>query len=152
MMEFVWGVLTACLGSLGFALMYHVDLKHLPWGVLGGGLSWAAYLVVFAVSDSVFAAAFAGAVIATLYADVLAYLCRTPATVFLLPGLIPLVPGGSLYYTMSYLIAKNYDMAAIKGIATAEVMLGISLGVVMGSLVVYTTRYFNAKRKTQQKS
>lgn len=150
MTEFIIGVLTACLGSFGFSFLFHVDLKYIPWGVLGGALNWAAYLAVFEVTDGVFASALAGAVVATLYAELLAYIFRTPATVFLLPSLIPLVPGGSLYYTMSNLLVKNYEVAAAKGIQTVEVMLGTSLGVVMASLVVYAVRHVASKRKTNK--
>lgn len=147
MTEFLIGVLTACLGSLGFSFMFHVDMKNVLPGVLGGGVTWAAYLVVFGMLDSVFASALAGAVAATLYAELLAYLRRTPATVFLLPALIPLVPGGSLYYTVSNFMTKNYDVAGQKGLQTVEVMLGISFGVVMASLVVYAVRHVASQRK-----
>lgn len=147
MTEFILGVLAACLGSFGFSFLFRVDLKYIMWGVLGGALNWAAYLAVLAVTDGIFASALAGAIVATFYAELLAYIFRTPATVFLLPSLIPLVPGGSLYYTMSNLITKNYDVAAVKGMQTAEVMLGTSLGVVMASLVVYAVRHVVAQKK-----
>ena len=149
MTEFIWGVFTAFLGSLGFSFLYKVDLKNIPWGVIGGGLDWAAYLLVFAACDSIFASALAGAMAATAFAEIMAYVRKTPATVYLLPGLIPLVPGGSLYYTMSALLRKDYDVALEKGLATVEVMLGVSLGVVAMSLLVYAVRdAANKKRKT----
>lgn len=149
MMEFIWGIFTAFLGSLGFSLLFRVDLKDIPWGVLGGGLDWAAYLLVFGACESVFVSALAGAMAATAFAEIMACARKTPATVYLLPGLIPLVPGGSLYYTMNALIQKNYDVALEKGLATVEVMLGVSLGVVAVSLMVYAIRdAANKKRKT----
>lgn len=149
MTEFIWGIFTALLGTIGFSFLFRVDLKDIPWGVLGGGLSWAAYLVTFAFCHNVFASSLAGAMAATAFAEIMAYARKTPATVYLLPGLIPLVPGGSLYYTMNALIQKNYDVALEKGLATIEVMLGVSLGVVAVSLMVYAIRdAANKKRRT----
>ena len=87
------------------------------------------------------------AVFATIFSELLAYICKTPTTVFLMQALIPMVPGGSLYYTMSNLIMKDYAAAAIKGIATMEVILGVSGGVVAASLVVYAIRYIRRNKK-----
>ncbi|MBQ9080561.1 MAG: threonine/serine exporter family protein [Clostridia bacterium] len=145
MMDFVIGVLTACAGALGFAFLFRVDLKYIPWATIGGGVSWAVYLLVFEFLPNVFVSALACAAAATVYSEILAYICRTPATVFLMPSLIPMVPGGSLYYTMSNLIMKDYSAAAVKGVETAEVMLGASGGVVAASLVIYAIRHIGKK-------
>ncbi len=149
MMEFVWGVFTALVGTLGFSLLFRVALKNIPFSVLGGGLDWAAYLLVFAACENVFVASLAGAMVTTAFAEIAAHARKTPATVYLIPGLVPLVPGGSLYYTMSALLQKDYDTALVKGLSTIEVMLGISFGVVAMSLLVYAIRdAANKKRKT----
>ena len=81
-----------------------------------------------------------------IYSETCASLRRTPATVFLLPSLIPLVPGGSLYYTMSYLISSDYSQAYNYGMSTVYVVLGIAGGVVTASLIVYAIRSFKAKK------
>lgn len=140
MKEFLIGVLTAIIGSIGFAILFSIDLRHLPFAALGGGISWAVYLAVFGVAGSVLTASLVAAFIATIYAEICAKYNRTPATVFLLPSLIPLVPGGSLYYTMSNLIAEYYILSAKYAAETAAVVLGLSGGVVAASLIVYAIR------------
>lgn len=146
--ELLWGVFYALLSTFGFSLLFNIDLKRLPLATVGGGLEWATYLVVFSLEDSVFVATLAATVIATFYSEICAHLCRTPATVFLMPALIPLVPGSSLYYTMSSLVTSDYDEALYHGINTLHVILGIAGGVVVASLIVYTVRSF--KRPKQQ--
>lgn len=146
MTEFVIGIITACVSTFGFALLFRVDMKYIWWATLGGGVSWAVYLIVEMFVPSIFISAIASAVAATVYSEMLAYIRRTPTTVFLLPALIPMVPGGSLYYTMNNLIMKDYTAAAEKGIATMEVMLGVSGGVVAASLIFYGIRYIKRKR------
>ena len=146
MTEFLIDIFTACISTFGFSFLFRVDKKYLPWAVLGGGISWAVYLAVEMVIPNIFVSAIASAAVATVYSELLAYVLHTPATVFLLPSLIPMVPGGSLYYTMSNLIMKDYAMAAEKGIATVEVMLGVSGGVVAASLVFYAIRHRKTKK------
>lgn len=146
-MSWVIGILTAVAGTVGFSLLFRIDLRRLPFAALGGGLSWAVYLLLLEFTASIFVSTLAAAFIATVYSEIFAHICRTPATVFLIPCLIPLVPGGSLYYTMRGLLTDDYTAAAQYGIATAEVMLGISGGVVAASLMVYAYRSLVKKYK-----
>lgn len=141
MMDLLLDIIIAGVSTFGFAILFRVDFKYIPWGVIGGGLSWAVYLLSGKLIPNIFFCALMSAVFATAYSELLAYICKTPTTVFLMQALIPMVPGGNLYYTMSNLIMKDYAMAAEKGIATIEVMLGVSGGVVAASLVFYAIRY-----------
>lgn len=141
MIDFLLDIIIAGVSTFGFAILFRVDFKYIGWGVIGGGLSWAVYLLSGELIPNTFFCALMSAVFATVYSELLAYICKTPTTVFLMQALIPLVPGGSLYYTMSNLIMKDYAMAAAKGIATMEVILGVSGGVVAASLAVYAIRH-----------
>lgn len=150
MKDFLISVLTAIIGTIGFSLLFSVDLKYLPFAALGGAISWAVYLWTFGIYESVFFGSLAAAFVSTIYSEICAKYNRTPATVFLLPCLIPLVPGSSLYYSMSNLIAENYDASAKFGMETASVVLGLSGGVVAASLIVYALRNLIKTRKENQ--
>lgn len=152
MSGFFLHVLTAVIGSIGFALIFSVDLRYVPHAALGGGICWAVYLLVFRFSDSLLAASITASFAATLFSELSARLNKTPATVFLLPSLIPLVPGGSLYYTMSSLLAEDYGACAKYALETAGVVLGVSGGVVAASLIVYSVRSVIKSRNVQLKN
>ena len=147
MIDFLLDVIIAGVSTFGFAILFRVDFKYIGWGVIAGSLSWAVYLLSGELIPNTFFCALMSAVFATMFSELLAYICKTPTTVFLMQALIPMVPGGSLYYTMSNLIMKDYAAAAIKGIATMEVILGVSGGVVAASLVVYAIRYIRRNKK-----
>lgn len=147
MTDFILGVLYAVAGTIGFSILFRIDLKRLPMAALGGGLSWAMYLIVFSLSDDILTSTLCAAFFSTIYSESLAVICRTPATTFLLPCLIPLVPGGGLYYTMSYLLAKDYEMMGYYGRSTAASVLGIAGGVMAGSLIVYGVRSLRRRAK-----
>ena len=49
-----------------------------------------------------------------------------PVTGYLLVALLPLVPGGGLYYTMDYLLNKNFPMFSQVGLQTASTAAAIA--------------------------
>ena len=132
-------ILYAGIGTVGFSLIFNVKPKWMVYAVLCGMLSWSAYLLASRIDPSyvspVLFSSIAGGIACTLYAEVMARICKTPTTVFLIPGLIPLVPGSALYYTMAYLVQQDYGSASKKGIDTLMTCLGISIGIVFVSVV-----------------
>ncbi len=99
--------ITAFVGALGFALLFNVrGYKPIIAGI-GGALSWIIYLVMnYCMNDKILSL-FIASVFIMLLAEVLARVYKTPAIILLVPMLIPLIPGGDLYYTMFYLVSNN---------------------------------------------
>ena len=83
-----------------------------------------------------FAAAFVATAVAAVFSECCARLRRAPAPVFLVPGTIPIVPGGDLYYTMRYLLSGEFADFAQYLVRAVLVGLGIGGGIVTVSLVV----------------
>ncbi len=100
----------------------------------------------------VFTASAVAGFFCTLYAEWMARICKTPATVFLIPGLIPLVPGGSLYYAMAYLVEKNSELALENGLKTVYTCLGLSVGIVLISVIsqIFINGGMRAKQKIKR--
>jgi uncharacterized membrane protein YjjB (DUF3815 family) len=48
-------------------------------------------------------------------------------------GLLPLIPGASLYYTMNYAVRGNMDMFSIQGMKTIELAGLMAAGVLLVS-------------------
>ena len=103
-------IVCGVLGTFAFALFFHVAPRHLVLATVGGGLSWLLYLLVFAQGNGVFLSAMAASFGICLWSEIMARVRKAPTNIFLIPGIIPLLPGGSLYYTMNALI--NGDGAA----------------------------------------
>ena len=129
-MEQVLMQLAAALaGSAGFALLFNARGEKLIWASLGGLLSWGVYLLCgqFYASDP--ARYFAAALVLTVYAEIMARLHKAPVTVFLVAGTIPLIPGGSLYDTMTYAVAACWPEALHTGLATLLLAIAIAAGI-----------------------
>ena len=103
-MQNVIGLLTALLGSAGFALIFNVRKQLLPLAALGGVVCWGVYLLAGCATKSVFLQSFAASAATAVWSEVLARVKKTPAQQYLIIGLIPLVPGRTLYYAMGALV------------------------------------------------
>ena len=128
MTEALIQITTAFVGSLGFALLFGLRRRYVLPAAVGGMLSWGVYLLLSRFLPSDFLACLIASACAVLYAELLARLLRTPATVFVIPAVIPLVPGSSLYYAMSCVVQKDFAAAREFGMTTLEFSLAIAAG------------------------
>lgn len=123
-------VLTGFLGSLGFSILFHIRGKKLIIASLGGLMSWSVFLVLAPVLPSEAMRYFFAASAVTVYAEVFARIIKTPTTTFLVPSLIPLIPGGALYYTMNYALNEQWPAFAAKAVDTLGLAFSLSLGMI----------------------
>lgn len=62
---------------------------------------------------------------------ILAVLLKCPTTVFLVCGIIPLVPGGGIFWTAYYLVGDQLRQAAITGFTALKVTIAIAAGIIL---------------------
>lgn len=135
-MEILKLVITGAVGTAGFAILFSIKPKHIPFAVFGGAIATLVYSLANVAIESVFVSNFVATLVCVVYANILARILKTPSIVFITASVIPLVPGGSLFYTMSNMILGNYEAAKAYGLNTLKVALGIAGGIVIESLVV----------------
>ena len=123
-------ILMGTIGSFGFSVLFHVRGWKLILAALGGGLSWALYLLLAPVLPSEFTRYFFSAFFVAVYAEFFARKMKTPATTFLIPSIIPHIPGGSLYHTMRYALLKQWSACFHQAFYTVKLALGLALGIV----------------------
>ena len=51
-------------------------------------------------------------------------------TIFLISGIIPLVPGAGIYWAAYYMVTEEFSMASAKGLEACKVAVAIVLGIV----------------------
>lgn len=123
-----WAVLGASfIATIGFAIMFNNKYKHLLIVSLCGVVACGAYLLV----EDVFISVMLGSIVATLIAEVLARVLKAPTTVFLMPAIIPFVPGAKLFFMMYNLI--NGDLLAFQ--TNFNILLLASLGIAVGIIL-----------------
>ena len=120
---------TAFLAAWGFAMLFGLRRRFLLPASLGGLLCWGVYIGMDAWLSMVFLSCLSAAAFAVIYAEVLARRLKTPATLFVVPAILPLVPGGSLYYTMENAVHGRLDAARSFGQQTLVSALAIAAGI-----------------------
>ena len=147
LIQLLWGT----LGTLGFSLFFRVRLRHLPAATLGGALSLICYLPVYHWSESFFFATLAAAALVCFWSEGMARFRKAPANVFLIPGIIPLLPGSALYYAMDGVVNSDMDVLIRKGSETAFTAVGIAGGILLASEVVRLILYVLESRREKGK-
>ena len=143
-------LLMSVIGPLGVALMYRVRYKHLPWVLIGSELSYVVYYFVTLLSEGQFIPNFVATIAVGFFARLCAKYGKFPAVVISIPGIMPLLPGGILYYTMHNLMFGLGDEALACASRTIATALGIAAGEVAVSLIYMAIR--SAKEKVARRA
>ena len=116
------GLLTSGISTLGFCLLMKLSPRRLPAAVLGGMLTNLIYDLVFFSFGNLLLSAFLSSLFMALYSDLGARVLRIPATLLIVPCIIPIVPGSYLYYTHLFIysftqngLSRLYFMLDILG-------------------------------------
>lgn len=122
-------LLIALFATAGYCLLVNVPRRLLLPAAFGGALSWGMYLLLREHVESIFFLIVVVSAGCAVYSELAAKVAKAPATIFLIPGLIPLVPGSYVYYMMSALVQN--DAAGMKqyGVLTAQWALGLAAGI-----------------------
>lgn len=126
-MEWFLPCLYAFLGCGAFCFIF--ELRRW-WYILSAAISGAVgWFVYLSLSDLTDVSRYLLATIAVaVLSEIFARLYKTPATVFLIIGIIPLVPGGGIYYTMEALINGDLPLFVRYGMETAASAGAIAVG------------------------
>ena len=126
----VWLQITAALfGTLAFSMHFNVRGRLLLGCTLGGGVSWGVVALCVALGLGEWTGYFFASLFLTVYAQIMARAQRSPATVFIITAAIPMIPGGSLYNTMRYAMAEDWNLFVAQGIRTVVYAILISAGI-----------------------
>lgn len=128
-------VIGAALGSLGFACLFNIRGDKLIVAAFIGGVGGFVDILMMNLGYSAAWALFFASISISIFAEVFARVFKCPVTTFLICALIPLVPGGGMYYTMLEVVQNNLDGALIKGIDTITQACSIALGCILVSSI-----------------
>ena len=124
-------VLSALVGTFGFGVLFHMKGKKLLFASLGGMCAWFLYLLFSALGGREILSYLIISVLLSLYSEVMARWLKTPATPFAMMTLIPLVPGGSLYYAIDLAVDGSWQSFAAKATHTAGLAAALSIGIIL---------------------
>ena len=119
--------------TISFAILFSAPKRQLLFCGLTGSIGWIVYLIIMEKNGGIALANVCASFTLTLMARIFAAMQRHPATMYLLPGIFPLVPGAGIYYTSYYFIMHEMDNFAKYGAQTLIIAGSIVFGIVFGS-------------------
>lgn len=136
MLETIKVLIYVFMACMGFCIIFNFhDRKNIIFASLGGVLSWFVYLISAGLESDIFRN-FIAAIMLTIYSEVMARAFKAPVTGFLLIAIIPLVPGGGIYYTMEYCLSGDTSAFLETGLHTFGIAGSIALAVLLISSAV----------------
>ena len=142
---FLLQALASLLAIITFLIVLNVQRSMLiPGGVLGMFI-WLLYLLLKEPTN-VIMATFIAAVIGSCLSQIMSIIYKTPAVVFALATLAPLVPGYLSYRTTSFFVTGDYSHAITSAMLVVMLALVISIGMASGTVVLKLYYHFKKNR------
>jgi len=132
----IWAFLFAFCSTVGFCILFHVPKKHIITASFIGGCGWVAYTYFITSGSGSVLACFAGSCVVAVLSDFFSRVFKDAATIFIIPGILPLVPGANMYYTMLAILEGNVEKTASVGTETILMAGAIAVALlVVASLI-----------------
>lgn len=144
-----WGqvalLTVACtVAMVGIAIIFDVPPKKLFWALIGSTISCLLMLIGDKFGLDPLITNMVATAVPCVYCEIMARVLKTPTTVFMIPTLLPLVPGSRLYYTMFYLFSGNQALFMENMLAAVKICTGIAVAII---LVTGAMRWIEAAKK-----
>lgn len=101
----------AFISTVAFSVVLRVPKKYMPYVGIGGALGWFVYLLLNKIGFVMVFSTFVAASVVALISHTFARIWKAPVTIFLISGILPLVPGLGMYRTV-YQITKGNSVTA----------------------------------------
>ncbi len=125
----------AFLSSLGFGIIFNIRGKNLIIASVGGGLGWFTYLLSGRLQPSIVFSLFLASMVVSIYSEIMARIYKNPVTMFIICAIIPLVPGGGMYFATLEAVKGNFNTALSKGAETLFSAGAIAIAIVFVSSI-----------------
>lgn len=134
-------IVMSFLASVGFSIVFRMEKKLLPLAGLGGVLTRIALILLKSYTGNKLLIMLLAAMVAALYAEIMAIVLKKPSTVLLYPSIIPLIPGDLLYHAIVGLLISDAERVKIYGPACLQSVCGMAIGFVVISTVMHYLRW-----------
>lgn len=137
-MEIFISVLSAFIGCIGSSFMFRIS-KNIKFSIIGsivGAIGWSIYLLT-AYLDNTFFQSFISMLCISIMSEILARILKAPATIFIMIGFFPLVPGGGIYYSMLYAVQGQTELFMESFMNTIGISLSLAFAILLSSTLFH---------------
>ena len=137
---------------IAFSIIFDMPKNLLKYATLVGVLSWIIYSYLLYIKVDIVLQAFITRLVVAAMSHTLARTLKAPVTMFLVPGILPLVPGGPIYRSVYYFINDNSNLGNMYFTQTLQIAGAIAMAIfIMDSVFRQTRRYSKRQRYEDKK-
>jgi uncharacterized membrane protein YjjB (DUF3815 family) len=142
-------LVTSFIASACFGIIFNVPKRSIVQCGLVGSVAWLLYFVTTENGGDPVPASFAASLVAGVISIAFAKRYKTPVLVFIIGGIIPLVPGGLAYNAMRYFAENKYNLAVEEAAKVFLIAGAIAMGIVFSEVLnqIYRSVLLFLKRK-----
>ncbi len=123
------------MSTVGFSVLFNTPKNCIVRSSICGMLGWLFKTFTSGYLNSIIGGTFIGAATVGVLGEIFAKKFKKPATVFIIPGIIPLVPGAGMYYTMLKFINNDFTETIKVGSDTIFTAISIAIAVIVASSI-----------------
>lgn len=144
----ILGTVGSFLAIACFAVLLECPKKYLLYAGIIGAVGGGVYLLSLEMQTGAVIASFLSALIIALMSHTFARILHAPVTIFLIPGILPTVPGAGMYRIIYYIMARENSKSAYYFIQTLEIAGMIALAIfLVGTLFKVLKQIHSIKTK-----
>jgi uncharacterized membrane protein YjjB (DUF3815 family) len=137
--ELILKMIYCFVASLFFALVMNSPKKTLLYSSIIASVGYLIYLI-FVKFNSPKSGFFFGTLIIAFLGEMCARLLKMPATIFIFPAIVPIVPGLGLYQTILALVQNDIPSALEIGVTTFLNIGSMAISMAIVSLIALKMR------------
>ncbi|MCT4564840.1 MAG: threonine/serine exporter family protein [Maledivibacter sp.] len=119
------------ISTVGFSVLFNVPKKSIFYAGLTGGIGWTLYIYIKELTMSSTFSIFIASTFVGILGEIFARIDKKPVTTFVIPGIVPLVPGYTIYLSMASLANQDFNIAAKFGTEAVFTSGAISVGIII---------------------
>ncbi len=121
--------ISAFFATAAFGILFYLPKKYLIQAGMTGSFCWVIYLLMLRMTDDKVIANFIATLLVALASHILARVYKAPVTMFLIPGVISLVPGAGMFQIVQSIIDNTVELTSYYFFQTLQMAAAIALGI-----------------------
>ncbi|MBC7087530.1 MAG: threonine/serine exporter family protein [Tissierellales bacterium] len=139
-MNFLIQILLSFFSVFGFAVIFNTPKRLILLASINGMLGWLIFYFIQNLNSNFVLPPLIGSLFVGLLGEMLAVYNKQPATLFIIPAIIPFVPGYGIYYTMFHILNNDISNALSTGLESIFVAIAIACGLVVATSLIRIVR------------
>ena len=154
---YVLQFIVSFLATMLFSIIFNAPRRLLLACGFVGAMGWIIFKLTVDLDFGKVMASFLGSFILAIMSHVMSRRYKRPVIIFIVPGIIPLVPGGLAYEATRYLVSNQYPLATNTFLEVTLISGAIAFGILCAEIIYHlNTRikqhYGRMNGKTYKKS